>query len=219
MSESVKKILATAKVYSEYLGTKIDGGGMNCVRGKYVRNEVSIWVEFAGHCIEYQTGLSFIGGDFNCPSDYLEVYECSDGWIDAIIADEYDQEYSDPIVLDLTEDEAKELVSELRDLAIEEFERITEGYSNDPDDYYIDPHDCAYYQKESDGHYCIAQEDYANGGEWVEGTLYKVVDTRDGETEEVVAESIEDAAERAGVYIRNYHEEYIDRDYEIIEAA
>ena len=167
MSESVKKILESASVNSEYFGTKIDGKGMNCLHGKYVRNEVSVWVEFAGHSIEYQTGQSFFGGDFNCPSSYLEEYECSDGWIDAIIADEYDEDYG-PILcgeIRLTEDEAKELVSELKDLAIEEFDRITGDYSNDPGDYYIDPRDGTYHQKEEGGHYCIAQEDYENSGE------------------------------------------------------
>jgi hypothetical protein len=206
------------EVGSEYFGTKIHGGGMNCIRGKYVRNEVSIWVEFAGHSIEYQTGESFFGGDFNCPSSYLDVYECSDGWIDAIIADEYDDEDDGPIILGdirLTAVEAKALVSRLRDLAIEEFDRITEDYSNDPDDYYIDPHDGAYYQKEADGHYCIAQEDPQNSGEWIEGIEYKITDTRDSSVELVVAESIDDAARRAGVMMSNWHEEYIDRDYRV----
>lgn len=221
MSESVKKILEQSTVNSEYFGTKIDGGGMNCQRGKYVRNEVSIWIEYKTLHIEYQTGQSFYGGDFNCPSAYLEEYECSDFWIDTIIADEYDEEDYGPIVIGdfrLTEDEAKELVSELRDLAIEEFDRITEDYSNDPDNYYIDPHDGAYYQKEADGHYCVAQEDYANSGEWIEGIEYKITDTRDNSVELVIAESIDDAARRAGVMIDSWNEEYIDRDYEIMEA-
>ena len=51
------------------------------------------------------------------------------------------------------------------------------------------------------------------------GELYKVIDTRDSSVELVVAESIDDAARRAGVMIDSWDEEYIDQYYEVVEAA
>ena len=204
------------KVGSEYFGTKIHGGG-NCLRCEYVRHDVSIWVEFSGHHIEYQTGHSFFGGDFNCPSEHLEAYECSHQGLDDVLRDNY---YEDDGLIDvcghmLDESQAKELLEALEGEASEKFNSLTDDYSDDPDDYYMSTFDGTYHQKEAEGHYCIANECGAHSGQWVEGTLYRIIDTRDGETEEVVAESEDDAARRAGVMINNWYEEYIDRDYRV----
>jgi hypothetical protein len=217
MTDLVKEILTDAEVDSEFFATRIHGGG-NSVFGEYIRHEVSVWVVFCGYTIEYQTGLSFLGGDTSCPSDRLDLYECNNVSIREILDDEYcgdDEIRVGQHVLTLLQ--ATDLIDGLESLINQEFDLITNGLSDDPDDYYIDDYDLNTYKMKDHGKYCKSSgiNPYAREGHWVEGELYTITDNRTGSKETVVAESEEDAARRCGILIKTWDDSYIDRAYTV----
>jgi hypothetical protein len=212
MNSLIKDILKSAQVGSQYFDTRIHGGGRS-VFSEYVRHNVSVWVNFSGETIEYQTGVGFLGNDFNCPDDALVACECDNSALDDIITGNYEGDeikVGDNI---LTIEQAEEILREVEILAQNEYNSLISEYSDNPDEYYrVDEFSDTFAPKDKSKAYCFSN----NSACWVEASQYEITDKRDGSKIIINAESVEDAAIRYGILITTHNDQYIDRDYEVV---